>query len=99
MRQAKKQTDSAVESEERLAECALHLFHGSLDRRRIGNAPMSRHGLARPNWTNFLSSIVTDCKNEIEVRSARLRKLFPALTPQTLRRYAGNFELSQRFRA
>src|SRR5258708_18040410 len=63
-----------------------------MHRRRIGNAPMRRHRLTRPDGTDFVGRVVTDGKNEIHLGSVRLREFIPALAPQILRWNTRSFE-------
>ncbi len=54
-RQAQKQANPAIQCHESLAISTLDLVGRTLDRGRIGNAPMRRHRLAGPDWGKPLS--------------------------------------------
>src|SRR5664279_535454 len=46
--------------------------------RRVGHAPVRGHRLARPHRARFRGGVVTDGKDEIELRLVWSRKLQPA---------------------
>ena len=46
--------------------------------------PRGRSGADRARWDNLFRSIVANCKYEIDMRRAGLRKLVPALAAQAL---------------
>src|SRR4029077_8348790 len=94
---AKKQHDSSVENQESLAISAFDLFGRSYGGSGIGNSPVSRHGLARPNGADFACRVVADRKHEIHFRSSRLLKFVPAFAAQALGGHTGERELLQRF--
>src|SRR5260370_20438606 len=62
----------------------LDLFWRSLDGGGVGNAPMRRHGLTRPQWTDLIRCVVADCEDEIKRGGIRLRELIPGLAPEVL---------------
>src|SRR5580698_1494851 len=70
----------------------------SLGFRRIGNAPMRRHRLTRPNRTAFASSVVTNGESKIERRSAGLGEFMPRLRAKAGRVVAKALQEPQRLR-
>src|SRR4029077_14539276 len=57
-----------------------------LDRRRIRDAPVGRHGLPGPEGTDFPGGLVAHREDEIKRRGAGDRELIPALAAQATRR-------------
>jgi hypothetical protein len=67
----------AVEHREGSPERTVDLLWSSLDRGRIGDAPVRRHRLARPTRALFLRGVVVHSKDEAELRRFRLGELVP----------------------
>src|SRR5439155_3995054 len=59
---------------------------------------MCGHRLPRPYRADFFRRIVTDGKNEIELRRVRLGEFVPALAAQALGRKACSLEPAERLR-
>ena len=70
----------------------------ALNRRRIGNAPMRRHGLARPERADFLGGVVAYREHEVHLRRARLRELVPAFAARVGSRKVRRLQFTQRLR-
>lgn len=49
---------------------------------RIGNAPMRRYRLARPDRTGLFGRVITNGEDEVQLRCSRARKLSPVLASQ-----------------
>src|SRR5882724_12985335 len=79
----KEQTDSPVEHNECISKRALDLPRRPRYCRRIGNAPVRRHRLARPHGTNFVCGVVADGENKIHFRDAGFCELVPAFAAIT----------------
>ena len=90
-RQTKKQADAAVENEERFAESPLHVCGASTNHRRVGNAPVGCHRLSGPDRADFLRGVVTNRKDEIELRRIGLCEFVPGLAAETLGGYVSDF--------
>ena len=63
---------------------------------RIGNAPMRRHRLARPDGTHLLGRVVADREHEIHLGRSGFCELIPVLAAQALRRKMSEFDLLER---
>ena len=77
--QTEKKTDSPIERGECLTESPVYFLRRSLDRRWIGDTPVRRHRLPRPQRTNLFRRVVTDGKNKVEWWRAWLGELIPGL--------------------
>src|SRR5579863_8783647 len=95
-REGEKQTDSSLQKEKGIPERPLDVGFTATNSRRIRNAPMRSRGMTRPYRADFVGSIVTNGKNEIELGSFWARELFPTLATQALDRDLRLFELMQR---
>ena len=80
----REQPDASVEHSESLTKSMLDLFWRSLKGGGVGDSPMRRHGLTRPQRTHLVRCVITDCEDEIERGGIGLRKLLPGLAPEVL---------------
>src|SRR4051794_8414034 len=85
-RKTKKQRNAAFENCERIPERAFKLLSSSLHGRRVGNAPVCGHGLARPEGADFIDRVVADGKDKIQFRSVWRGKLVPTLAAKPIHR-------------
>src|SRR5262249_43186145 len=81
--------------EKGVAKRAGYLLVCSRDSRRIGNAPMRGHGLARPDGTSLTGGIVTNGEDKIHARRGGVRGFFPAFAAQVRYRYVSGLQLPQ----
>src|SRR5215510_7296210 len=85
-RQAREQLDAVLKRRkcltERAAPLQLRAVHGS----RVRQAPMSRHGMARPRGTRLAGGAVTDGEDEVHGWCAGDGKFIPGFRPQSFRR-------------
>src|SRR5579864_5751783 len=95
---AEEQTDPPIKHEENAAEHVGYFLGSPLDGRRIGAAPVRGHGLARPYRTDLLGGVVADGENEVQLRRARLGKLAPIFTTQSIHRNSRRLQLAKRLR-
>ena len=96
--QAQEQADSSFELEVGIAKGMFDLLWRTFQCGGIGNAPMRRHGLPRPDGTRFLRRIVANGEDKIHLWGSRLCELFPALAAQAPSRQVRHFDQFQRFR-
>jgi hypothetical protein len=93
--QRQEEADSAIESDEGVAEGSVDLFgralHGG-----IGNAPMSGHGLARPDRADFTGGVIANGKDKIEFGRAGFGELVPGFAAQGEGGQTGEFQLAKR---
>src|SRR5438445_6652189 len=75
---------------------AFDLPRRSANRGRVGNSPVRRQRLPRPEWADFLCGVVADGNDEIERGSLGLGKLVPTLASQTVCRHTGSLKLRDR---
>src|SRR5207247_839570 len=59
---------------------------GTMKRCRVFHTPMGRYRRAWPHGTHFTRRVITDSKDEIELRCAGLGKFLPTLTAQPVYR-------------
>jgi hypothetical protein len=78
-RKTEKQADASVEHSESLTKSMFDLFWRSLDSDGVGNTPMRRHGLPRPQRTDLIRCVIADCEDEILRGRIRLGELIPGL--------------------
>jgi hypothetical protein len=83
-RKTEKQADVSVEHGERLTKSMLDLFWPSLDGGGVGDSPMRRHGLPRPQRTDLVRCVIADCEDEIKRGGIRLREFIPGLAREVL---------------
>jgi len=95
--QAQEQAYPAVKNHKGFPKGLFDLLRRACHRRRIGDAPVGRHRLAGPHRADFLGCVVTNSKDEIELRRARPRELAPILTAKAIGRKMHEFQLFQRF--
>src|SRR5258707_15876189 len=73
-RKTEKQADASVEHSESLTKSMLDLFWRPLDGGGVGDTPMRRHGLPKPQRTDLIRCVIADCEDEIKRRGIRLRE-------------------------
>ena len=95
-RQGGEGRDSVAQVAERLVEGALLVDIRAFDGSRVLDAPMRRHGLPRPDGTDFARRVVANGEHEIHLRRARSGIFVPALGAEILRRVAVGGERLQR---
>src|ERR1700734_2535090 len=76
-RQADENSDAVGQHAERIGKRQAHFRLGAGGKRRIGDAPMRGHRLARPHRAGFRRRVVADGEDEIELRRARAGKFRP----------------------
>src|SRR6202035_3228793 len=84
-RKTRQEFNSSFKLFERLAERNRLFGICTFDRRGVGDSPMRRHGLARPDGADFTGRVVADGENEIDQRRSRRRELIPALASKIIR--------------
>src|ERR1019366_1677218 len=89
-RKSEKKTDAPVENKKRVAEGPLDFRRVSVHGGRIGNSPMRRHRLSRPQRAGFFGGVVADREHEMQLGSARTPEFVPALTAQARRGYVSH---------
>src|SRR5271165_2207533 len=82
--QREEQADPAVKGHECLAIGTFDFVRSSFDRGGIGNAPVRRHRLARPDRAYFLRGVVADGEDEVHLRRAGSSELVPTLAVQSM---------------
>src|SRR3981081_4380953 len=78
-RQRREYRDALMQHPVGLLEGQRDLGRRALGCGRIGNAPMARHRLARPDRTSLARGVVADGEDEIENRRARVGEFTPGL--------------------
>src|SRR5215471_3264086 len=68
--QGRENPNALMEHPVRILEGKSDLSRGAFGFGRIGHAPMCRHGLAWPHWTDFTRCVVADGECKIERRRA-----------------------------
>src|ERR1700685_188183 len=64
--------------------CPLDFLCRAANRSWIGNAPVSRHRLTRPDRADFFRSVIADSEDEVELGGVWLCKLVPTLTAEAI---------------
>jgi hypothetical protein len=85
--QAREQLDPSSQDKERVTKRTAPLGVGRRDRRRVRDAPMRGHRLARPKGTRLSRGLVTYGEDEMQWRRIRFSKLVPALASQPFGRH------------
>src|SRR5687767_2189220 len=85
--QARKQLNPASQHEERVTKRTAPLGVGRRDRRRVRDAPMRGHRLARPKGTPLRRGLVTYGEDEMQWRRIRFSELVPTLASQPFGRH------------
>ena len=83
-RQAQKDLDAVLERPERLAEGHDPGHHVALDLRRVGDAPVGGHGLARPDRADLGGRPVAHGKDEVHRRGTGGGEFRPVLAAQAV---------------
>ena len=96
---SEKKTDAPRKNKKRIAKNPFDRGRFSLNRGRIGNSPVRRHWLSRPQRAGFFRSVVANRKDGMHRGSASPRKFIPAPTAQVVGRDAGLLQLLQGFRS
>jgi hypothetical protein len=74
-RKREKQAEVSVEHSGSLTKSMLYLFWRSLDGGWVGDTPMRRHGLPRPQRTGLIRCVIADCEDEIKRGRIQRREL------------------------
>src|SRR5208337_592899 len=79
-RKSEKKTDPPVENKECVAEGAIDFGGVAVNHGRIGNSPVRRHGLSRPQRAGFLGGVIAHREDKVHLGSARPPEFVPAFT-------------------
>src|SRR5690606_14888242 len=85
-RQGEHQLDPPLQHERGVQECLRLLLGRAFLRGGIGDSPMGRHRLTRPDRARFAGSVVADGENEVEVGRPGAGEFLPALAAKALGR-------------